>query len=325
MTAVPPGLAAERFLRHAAVERGLAANTLAAYRRDLDAYAAWLAERGAADLTGITPNDLAEYSAALANREPPLTPASVTRALSTVRNLHRFLHEEGELPEDAARALRAPKRAQRLPKAISVDEVAAILGAVSGDSPAALRDRALLELLYATGARVSEVVGLDIDDLLGSGYDALAAGAGGFGAAGMRAGGVLRVTGKGNKQRVVPFGSFAGAALEEYLVRARPALALAGRGSSGPALFLGVRGARLSRQNVWLIIQAATAASGVTASVSPHTFRHSFATHLLAGGADVRSVQELLGHASVATTQIYTQVTIDTLRERYLTAHPRAR
>jgi integrase/recombinase XerD len=187
-----------------------------------------------------------------------------------------------------------------------------LLGAVSvdADDPVQLRDKALLELLYATGARISEAVGLSVDDVttLSDADGELS---------------VVKVTGKGNKQRIVPLGSFARAAIDAYLVRARPVFAA--RGPSTPALFLGARGARLSRQSAWLVIQAAAAAADLEAHVSPHTFRHSFATHLLEGGADVRVVQELLGHASVATTQIYTMVTADMLRDVYQTAHPRAR
>lgn len=204
----------------------------------------------------------------------------------------------------------------RLPRAISVEDMERLLGAVSvdADDPVQLRDKALLELLYATGARISEAVGLSVDDVTTLSDDS-APDADGLA--------VVKVTGKGNKQRVVPLGSFARAAIDAYLVRARPVFAA--RGPSTPALFLGARGARLSRQSAWLVIQSAAEAAGLEAHVSPHTFRHSFATHLLEGGADVRVVQELLGHASVATTQIYTMVTADMLRDVYQTAHPRAR
>jgi integrase/recombinase XerD len=191
----------------------------------------------------------------------------------------------------------------RLPKAITIDEMARLLAATDGDDPVLIRDKALLELLYATGTRVSEAVGLDVDDL--------------------STGELVRVLGKGGKQRLVPLGSYARTAVEGYLTRVRPVFAA--RGTATPALFLGPRGARLSRQGAWLVIQAAAERAGLTAHVSPHTFRHSFATHLLQGGADVRVVQELLGHASVATTQLYTLVTADTLRDVYTTSHPRAR
>lgn len=320
---LPPARGTERYLRHVALERGLSANSRAAYRRDLEAYAEWLAGRGIDDLAAVTPETLSAYVAALA--EPaegarPLAPASITRRLSTVRGMHRFLFEEGLLETHAGSAVRTPKRAQRLPKALAVEEVEALLAATSGDDPVALRDRALLELLYASGARVSEATALDVDDLLA------APGRGdawGDPVAALSEGGFLRVTGKGSKQRIVPYGRYAGSALAAYLVRARPGMAE--RGSGTPALFVGPRGGRLSRQSAWLVIRAAAERAGIEREISPHTLRHSFATHLLAGGADVRTVQELLGHASVTTTQIYTQVTADTLREHYLTAHPRAR
>lgn len=296
--------AIDQFLRHVTLERGLSENTVNAYRRDLTAYAVWLDQQGRTALEQVTTADVSEYIASLRDREQPMSAASVSRALSSLRGLHKFQLEEGNLAEDVTRLQQPPKLGRRLPKAITVTEVEALLNAASGDEPTALRDRALLELLYATGARVSEIVDLDLDDVIPDAD-------------------MLRVIGKGNKQRLVPFGSYAKAALDAYLVRARPLLSA--RGQATPALFLGTRGARLSRQHVWMIIQAAAEKAHLAAKVSPHTLRHSFATHLLAGGADVRSVQELLGHSSVATTQIYTQVTVDTLRESYLTAHPRAK
>jgi integrase/recombinase XerD len=300
------GVAAEvdAFLRHVAIERGLSANTVAAYRRDLIVYSAWLAEQEIGDLRSVTPVTLSAFAVNLGTREEsPLTAASLARMLSTVRGFHRFLLEEGRVEVDAARDLRPPKLPSRLPKAITVDQVAALLAATDGDEVAALRDKALLELMYATGARVSEAVGLNVDDVIDVE--------------------VVRLTGKGSKQRLVPLGSYAREAVSAYLVRARPVLSA--RGRSTPALFLGMRGARLSRQNVWLIIRAAAERAKLGIEISPHTLRHSFATHLLAGGADVRVVQELLGHSSVATTQIYTLVTADTLRDVYTSAHPRAR
>lgn len=309
---------AERYLRHVALELGLSANSQDAYRRDLSAYSEWLGARGVTALESVAPDTLAAYVADLAAQ--PLAPASITRRLSTVRGMHRFLFEEGLLETNAGSSVRTPKRAQRLPKALPIEEVEALLAAAGGDEPVALRDRALLELLYASGARVSEVASLDIDDLLASPERG---DAWGDPEAALSGGGFLRVTGKGSKQRIVPYGSYAGKALAAYLVRARPLMASKGRGT--PALFVGPRGARLSRQTAWLVIRAAADRAGITAEVSPHTLRHSFATHLLAGGADVRTVQEMLGHASVTTTQIYTQVTADTLREHYLDAHPRAK
>ncbi|WP_431246902.1 site-specific tyrosine recombinase XerD [Leifsonia xyli] len=294
----------QAFLRHVAIERGLSANTVAAYRRDLSVYSDWLEGEGIADVRAVAPQTLSAFALHLGTRaESPLTASSLARMLSTVRGFHRFLLEEGRVEVDAARDLRPPKLPSRLPKAISVEQVSALLAATDGDDVAALRDKALLELMYATGARVSEAVGLNVDDVIDTD--------------------VVRLTGKGSKQRIVPLGSYAQEAVSAYLVRARPVLSAKGRAT--PALFLGVRGARLSRQNVWLIIRAAAERAKLDVELSPHTLRHSFATHLLAGGADVRVVQELLGHSSVATTQIYTLVTADTLRDVYATSHPRAR
>lgn len=309
---------AQRYLRYVAIERGLSANSQAAYRRDLEAYAAWLETQGIENLAEVSQDTLASYVAELATQD--LASASITRRLSTVRGMHRFLFDEGMLVENVATTVRTPKRAQRLPKALPFEEVEALLAAAGGEDTVALRDRALLELLYASGARVSEVTALDVDDLLAApDHDD----AWGDPEHALEDGGFLRVTGKGSKQRIVPYGRYAGRALAAYLVRARPAMVAHGRGT--PALFVGPRGARLSRQSAWLVIRAAAERAGITAEVSPHTLRHSFATHLLAGGADVRTVQEMLGHASVTTTQIYTQVTADTLRERYIEAHPRAK
>jgi integrase/recombinase XerD len=303
-----PDAAVEAYLRHVGIERGLARNTVAAYRRDLGAYAGWLGERGIRDVSAIGPREVDDYGRHLVTRGESdatqrLGAASVARMLSTVRGLHRFLLDEGEVREDAARDVRPPKLPSRLPKALTIAQVEALLKATDGEDPARMRDKALLELLYATGARVSEAVDLNVDDVIDSD--------------------VIRLTGKGSKQRIVPLGRYARAAVDEYLVRVRPLYSV--RGSATPALFLGARGARLSRQSAWLIIRGAAERAGLTASISPHTLRHSFATHLLEGGADVRVVQELLGHSSVATTQIYTLVTADTLRDMYTTAHPRAR
>ncbi|WP_349867058.1 site-specific tyrosine recombinase XerD [Leifsonia sp. WHRI 6310E] len=294
----------DAFLRHVTIERGLSANTVAAYRRDLSVYTAWLDERGVGDLREVTSPMVSEFVAHLGTRpESPLTASSLARVLSTVRGFHRFLLEEGRVEQDVAHEVRPPKLPSRLPKAITIDQVSALLAATDGEEVANLRDKALLELMYATGARVSEAVGLNVDDVIDAD--------------------IVRLTGKGSKQRIVPLGSYARAAVDAYLVRARPLLSTKGRAT--PALFLGMRGARLSRQNAWLIIRAAAERANLPVEISPHTLRHSFATHLLAGGADVRVVQELLGHSSVATTQIYTLVTADTLRDVYTSAHPRAR
>jgi len=295
------------YLDHLTVERGLSVNTLASYRRDLRRYVADLSARGIERLDQVTETDVSEFLAALrrgGDEHPPLRASSAARAVVAARGLHRFAAREGLVGADAAAAVRPPAPARRLPKALPVDQVLALLAAAGDDSPRGVRDRALLELLYGTGARISEAVALDVDDV-----DLTE--------------GVVLLRGKGGKQRLVPLGSYARQAAEAYLVRGRPALASAGRG--GPALFLNHRGGRLSRQSAWATLRAAATRAGVTVPVSPHTLRHSFATHLLDGGADVRVVQELLGHASVTTTQIYTMVTVERLREVYATAHPRAR
>jgi integrase/recombinase XerD len=294
----------ERYLRHVGIERGLSANTQEAYRRDLRAYVSWLDTHGVHEISDVSVATVAGYLSELGTRpDAPLTSSSLSRTLSSVRGFHAFLVDEGVLKVDVTADVRRPKLPKSLPKALTIDQVVALLAAVSGDDSVAIRDRAFLEFLYGTGARVSEATALNVDDVTAV-EDS------------------VRVRGKGSKQRIVPLGSYARAALDEYLVRVRPMFAVNGR--STPALFLGPRGARLSRQSAWLIIQAAADKAHLSAHVSPHTLRHSFATHLLAGGADVRVVQELLGHASVATTQIYTLVTVDTLRESYRTAHPRA-
>jgi integrase/recombinase XerD len=304
----PLARSARLYLDHLAVERGLAANSLAAYRRDLARYVAFCEGRGRGDVSAVDEHDVADFLVALRTGDddhPPLAASSAGRAVVAVRGFHRFAAREGLTVGDPGKDVRPPKQTRRLPKAITVAEVEAILDAAGLDeSPRALRDRALLEVLYATGARISEAVGLDVDDL------------------DVEAASVL-LRGKGSKQRIVPVGRLALSAVEAYLVRGRPALTASGRG--GPALFVNARGGRLTRQSAWSILAAAVERSGVEAEVSPHTFRHSFATHLLDGGADVRVVQELLGHASVTTTQIYTLVTVDHLREVYALAHPRAR
>ncbi|MFC5338883.1 site-specific tyrosine recombinase XerD [Leucobacter denitrificans] len=322
--ALAPETAISRYLRHLSIERGLSDNSLAAYRRDFARYAEWLGAQGISDLVEVQPETLSAYVAHLASvgEDSAYSPATITRMLSTVRGLHRFMFDEGALAENAGRGVRTPKKAERLPKALSIEDVELLLGAVSGEDPVALRDRALLELLYATGSRVSEVTAIDIDDLY-AGSDAAGSDVWGDPEVSLQNGGLLRVTGKGSKTRIVPYGRYAGAALAAYLVRVRPGFVARGKGT--PALFVGPRGARVSRQSVWLVIRAAAEKAGLTQEISPHTLRHSFATHLLAGGADVRAVQELLGHASVTTTQIYTQVTAETLREHYLSAHPRAK
>ncbi|MEI7914847.1 MAG: site-specific tyrosine recombinase XerD [Mycobacteriaceae bacterium] len=300
------------YLDHLTIERGVAANTLTSYRRDLRRYVEHLSARGINDLRSVTETDVSEFLVALRKGDPDagvaaLSAVSAARALIAVRGLHRFAAAEGVTDLDVARAVKPPTPSRRLPKSLPVDDVLALLEGAGGDAPTdgplTLRNRALLELLYSTGARISEAVGLDIDDLDAQARSVL-------------------LRGKGGKQRLVPIGRPAIAALDAYLVRGRPDLARRGRGAA--ALFLNARGGRLSRQSAWQVLQDTAERSGITAAVSPHTLRHSFATHLLDGGADVRVVQELLGHASVTTTQIYTLVTVTALREVWAGAHPRA-
>jgi integrase/recombinase XerD len=308
--ALPPALAAviSDYLDHLAVERGTSANTLDSYARDLRRYGAYLASTGIVELAMVGEEQVTGFLAALRvgdGRHRPLAPSSAARALVVARGLHRFAFREGLVRADAAADVHPPRPPKRLPKALGLDEVLRLLEVFPADGgPRCLRDRALLELLYSTGARISEAVGLDRDDV-----DAPAR--------------TVLLRGKGGKQRLVPVGRPALAALDAYLVRGRPTFAQRGRGI--PAVFLNARGARLSRQSAWAVLREAAARSQIPAAVSPHTLRHSFATHLLEGGADVRVVQELLGHASVTTTQVYTLVTVDNLREIYATAHPRAR
>ncbi|ROS74441.1 integrase/recombinase XerD [Cellulomonas sp. PhB143] len=308
---VAPGLAraVADYLAHLGVERGLSPHTLGAYRRDLARYVGYLTTLRRTGVDGVLPQDVTGFLAAVrtgADGGSALSPSSTARTLAAVRGFHRFALAEGSAGDDPSADVHAPVQAKRLPKAISTHEVELILEASGqGEGLAPLRDRALLELVYSTGARISEAVNLDVDEL------DLERGA-------------VRLFGKGSKERAVPVGSYARRALEAYLVQARPGLAAHGVGT--PAVFLNTRGRRLSRQSAWSVLRSAAERSGIERPerISPHTLRHSFATHLLAGGADVRAVQELLGHASVTTTQIYTLVTPDTLREVYVAAHPRA-
>ncbi len=303
-----PGLAVRTYLDHLSVERGLAANTLASYRRDLRRYLQFLAARDVDDLDRVDEATVTEFLVALREGDPDhpaLSSASAARTVVAVRGFHKFAVSDGLAAHDPAAGVRPPAPAKRLPKALPLADVEAILSAAGAPATAlALRDRALLEVLYGTGARISEAVGLDVDDL-----DVVDR--------------TVLLRGKGGKERIVPVGSYAVDAVSAYLTSSRPGLVAAGKGT--PALFLNARGGRLSRQSAWTVLVRAAERAGVTTDVSPHTLRHSFATHLLDGGADVRVVQELLGHASVTTTQVYTLVTVDNLREVFATAHPRAR
>jgi integrase/recombinase XerD len=298
----------QRFLDHLAVERGLADNTLEAYRRDLERYAVFLVGRGVGDGRSVEDRDVAAFVAARASTAGPdgrpARATSVVRALSSVRSFHRFLVREGQSDRDPTATVVRPKLPRALPRPLSVGDIERILSMPAPGTTEGLRDRAVLETLYGAGVRVSELVGLDVDDV-------------------DLEQGTVRVLGKGSKEREVPLGRYARDAVAAYLTRARPAIASA---RSRSALFLNLRdGGRLTRQSVAKILGRHARAAGVRAAVSPHVLRHSFATHLLEGGADVRVVQELLGHASVATTQVYTLVTEEHLREVYYASHPRAR
>jgi len=298
------------YLRHLTIERGMAKNTLLAYKRDLAKYLDILQRAGITDSADVTEIVVRNFAQSLV-AEKGLVATSVARILAAVRGFHKFMLFEGITDNDVSAAVKPPKAPKRLPKAISIQDIERMLQA-SGPEPDGtsgvaadvirVRDRAILELLYATGARVSEIVNMDLDDLIDPE--------------------IVRLFGKGSKERIVPVGKYAQAAVASYLIRVRPALATLSLGT--PALFLNQRGSRLSRQSMWQIISDAAHAAKLEVEVSPHTFRHSFATHLLEGGADVRVVQELLGHASVTTTQIYTLVTVDALREIYASSHPRA-
>ncbi|MES7006878.1 site-specific tyrosine recombinase XerD [Cutibacterium acnes] len=297
---------AEDYLHHLVVERGLSDNTVQAYRRDLLRYQEYLGSRGIGSLAEVTRVDVEEFRRHLDHIG--LAPASVTRCVVAVRNLHRFAVGSGQLQADVTAGMSPGTRSRRLPKALSMDQVESLLAAPDTSTVEGLRDAALLELLYGTGARVSEVCALDVDDIRPVLDDPDLG---------------LRLIGKGDKERIVPLGSYAAKAVDAWLIRGRPAWAEIGNGEH--ALLLNTRGRRLSRQSAWAVIRRAGEAAGLDVEhLSPHSLRHSYATHLLDGGADVRVVQELLGHSSVTTTQIYTLVTADHLREVYRSSHPRA-
>lgn len=298
---------AERFLDHLAVERGVAPNTQVAYRRDLKLYLTYLGERGLHDPTKVGEADIADFLATLREREyapgKRYSSATVARVLAAVRGYHKFLVREGVSKADPAEPVGAPRVPRSLPRALPLEDVERLLAAVPTDGAIAQRDTAILELLYAAGLRISELTSLDVDDL---DLDERS----------------VRCIGKGSKERIVPLGRAAVDSLHRYLTQARPTMA---RPASGPAVFLNARGTRLTRQGCWKLLKKHAAAANVRRRISPHTLRHSFATHLLDGGADIRVVQELLGHASVSTTQVYTLVSREKLREVYDSAHPRAK
>ena len=299
-------LASTSFLNHLQIERGLAANSIAAYRRDLNKFALFLSDKS---LSEVDPETVSAFETSL--REAQLSVASINRVDSTLRSFFKHLQQEYGYA-DPTLEIAPSKSSRRLPKALTIAQIVSMIDAAYREGqPVTTRDQAILELLYSSGARVSELIGINLNDLSSIETDD----------------GVittLKLRGKGSKERIVPLGSFASKSIENYLVRVRPDLA-AKSAKTTSALFLNSRGARISRQTAWQLVLDAAEAAGVTDHVSPHVFRHSYATHLLDGGADIRVVQELLGHASVTTTQIYTLITIDKVRESYSMAHPRAR
>jgi integrase/recombinase XerD len=308
MVTQPPNfdLAASSFLNHLQIERGLAANSIAAYRRDLEKFKNFL---GSTDLDQVSPETINNFETSL--REVKLSKASINRIESTLRSFFKHLQQEYGLA-DPTLEIAPSKAARRLPKALTIDQILSMINAAYRESdPITLRDQAMLELLYSSGARVSELIGINLNDLsIVQSDDGEIT--------------TLKLRGKGSKERIVPLGSFASKAIDDYCVRVRPSL-LAKNSKGNTALFLNSRGGRISRQSAWQMVLDSAKKAGVTEHVSPHIFRHSYATHLLDGGADIRVVQELLGHASVTTTQIYTLITIDKVRESYSLAHPRAK
>lgn len=292
----------EIFLNHCAVERGLSKNTIAAYRRDLDKFILFL-EGQNLTISQATTMQISEFNGFL--RQSQLSESSIARHIVAVRSLYAFLSKDQGI-ENVAKDVNPPKIPKRLPKALSIGDIELMIAAY-GEDLAGIRNRALIETLYATGARVTEIIQLNIGDISRTEGDTV----------------TVKVRGKGGKERLVPMGKFAQHALDQYLTRARPSMA---RSSQSDALFINEKqGSRLTRQSAWQIVMKAAEKAGIERDISPHALRHSFATHLLDGGADIRVVQELLGHSSVTTTQIYTLVTIDKLRESYASAHPRSR
>jgi integrase/recombinase XerD len=299
-------VAASSFLNHLQIERGLAANSIAAYRRDLEKFRLFL---NGQDLAIVTPEVITAFEVSL--KQANLSVPTINRVDSTLRSFFRHLQQEYGF-SDPTLEIVPSKSARRLPKALTISQMLSLIDAAyKASDPITLRDQAMLELLYSSGARVSELIGINLNDLSTvQTEDGQIT--------------TLKLRGKGSKERIVPLGSFASTAIDNYCVRIRPGL-LAKNPKNNTALFLNSRGGRISRQSAWQMVLDAADTAGITEHVSPHVFRHSYATHLLDGGADIRVVQELLGHASVTTTQIYTLITIDKVRESYSMAHPRAK
>lgn len=301
--------ALQSFIDHLTIERGLSLNSISAYRRDLAKFSHFLTENSL-DYENLTESEITDFEVWL--KQSQMSVNSINRNISALKSFYKYAAQEFSTSNPVS-AVASSKVPRRLPKALTIKEVTSLIDATKREGdPISLRDHAIVELLYGTGARVSEIVGIDINDF----------------AQGEVEGNpitTLKLRGKGSKERIVPLGSFAKSALDEYLVRIRPNLLTKSKSARvETALFLNQRGSRLSRQSAWQVISDAADVTGLAGKVSPHVFRHSYATHLLDGGADIRVVQELLGHASVTTTQIYTLITIDKVREAYATAHPRA-
>jgi integrase/recombinase XerD len=306
--AIQCNVAIATYLDHLRIERGLSANSISSYSRDLDKYQSLLSEKGLS-YEKVTESDISTFIGELSIQG--LSPSSINRFLSTLKGFYKYCALEYQVANPMV-DINQFKLARKLPKALSVDEVSRLIeSTINPADPTMLRDRAILEILYGTGARVAELIGLDINDISNDDFDGEEIT-------------IIKLRGKGSKERLVPIGRYALEALDNYLVRLRPAL-LAKNSHNERALFLNARGTRLSRQSAWTTVLKAAEAVGLAGRVSPHVFRHSYATHLLDGGADIRVVQELLGHASVTTTQIYTLVTIDKVRESYSLAHPRSK
>ena len=301
--------ALQSFLDHLTIERGLSSNSISAYKRDLAKFSDFLINEKL-DFERLTENEIIRFEVSLKGLGMAVT--SINRNISALKSFYKYLAQEFS-SNNPANGLASSKVPQRLPKALTIKEITSLIESTKREGdPISLRDHAIIELLYGTGARVSEIVGIDISDFAQSDIEGNPVT-------------TLKLRGKGSKERIVPLGSFAKSALDEYLVRIRPNLLSKSKSTRAEsALFLNQRGSRLSRQSAWQMISDAADATGLAGKVSPHVFRHSYATHLLDGGADIRVVQELLGHASVTTTQIYTLITIDKVREAYATAHPRA-
>lgn len=299
----------DQFLNFSRIERGLSNNSISAYTRDLQRFADYLAENKV-NISDFQQKNLDEFISGLSKSN--LAVSSINRVLSTLRSFFAYLEREHNF-FNLMKDVESKKIPVRLPKALTVSQIAQLIdGSFSEDNIVSIRNRALLELLYSTGGRVSEIVGINLGDIgtvKSESNDVR----------------VIKLRGKGNKERIVPMGSFSVKALDDYLVRVRPNLLSKNSKSRNEALFLNQRGTRISRQSAWQIVVDSAKKCGLSEGISPHVFRHSFATHLLDGGADIRVVQELLGHASVTTTQIYTLITIDKIRESYSLAHPRAR